>query len=220
MSEIKPPTPQQKRFIAAYLETWNATKAAEAAGYAQPRLGYRLLQNPRVQKAVSEALDKAAMPANEVLARLGQQAKVNLGDFLVFELAPVKDEKGKPVIDQKTGEIKKRLKLADVNWEMVQSHGYLIKELSWSRRGDPVLKLVDNQAALALLARGHGLLIDKTTNLEIDVSQLSNEQLERIANGEDPLKVVSDQSGLAESLFKQPVVTGGENGNDPGPGTS
>jgi phosphate uptake regulator len=202
----KPCTAKEKRFVIAYLETWNATKAAEAAGYKEPRLGYRVLQRQRIKDAISKGLDEAAMPANEVLARLGQHARVNIGDFI--KIVNKVDKNGIPYQDYQ------------LDLDMVKKYGYLIKELTWSRTGRPNIVLVDSQAALALLARHHGLLNDKTTNFEIDVSQLTNEQLERIANGEDPIRVMSGGQDLAESLFQQPVITGEDvnNGDASGPG--
>lgn len=56
------------------------------------------------------------------------------------------------------------------------------------------LELYGAQKALELLGRHYGIFAadNKHQNLNIDMSDLTDEQLKRIADGEDPLNVISD----------------------------
>lgn len=51
-------TEKQKLFVSAYLKTLNATKAAQEAGYSSrnaSKIGFQLLEKPRVRAAIEEA---------------------------------------------------------------------------------------------------------------------------------------------------------------------
>lgn len=78
----------QRRFLIEYLsaEKPNATSAAEKAGYSTPnKSGPRLLKNPKVREAIDEFFHGQEMSAREVIARLSNQARGSLGDFLDIE---------------------------------------------------------------------------------------------------------------------------------------
>jgi hypothetical protein len=75
----------QRRFLVEYLsaEKPNATAAAERVGYKTPnKQGPRLLQNPKIRAAIDEYFHAYEMSAREVIARLSDQARGSLGDFL------------------------------------------------------------------------------------------------------------------------------------------
>jgi hypothetical protein len=146
----QPLTPKMQRFVDAYLETWNGTRAAEAAGFKWPtKAAWRLLKLPHIREALSAKLDESAMPANEVLSRLAQQARASMGDFYIVEDG----------FDPKTGEMVKRI---GINWDLIKEKGYLVKRISYSKRGDPIIELHDPQNALVQLGRAHGLFKDLT----------------------------------------------------------
>lgn len=148
MTEERPLKKQIQRFIEAYLVTWVGAEAARIAGYAWPeKAATRLMKDARVQAAITARLDEVAMPANEVLARLAQQARVNMGDFI-----DVVD-----CVDPKTGA---RYRDIAIKWDVVKSYGYLVKKISYSRQGKPQIELVDNQKALELLGKKHKLFAD------------------------------------------------------------
>jgi hypothetical protein len=131
-------TNKQKAFIEHYLESWNATRAAEKAGYggddnALAAAGSRLLKNVKIRGRISERLNTKAMAADEVLARLSEQARADIGDLLgpsgmVIDLATAKE----------------------------QGLTHLIKSLNWTKSGLRV-ELYDAQNALLHLGRAHGL---------------------------------------------------------------
>lgn len=76
---------QQRRFLVRYLLHSNATRAAEEAGYAHPnKQGPRLLKNAKIRAAIDEYFHAQEMSAQEVVARLSNQARGSLGDFIRF----------------------------------------------------------------------------------------------------------------------------------------
>lgn len=156
MAAIDNLSDQHRAFVEHYLASgFNATRAARLAGYSPVSAhstGYDILKNPEVKQAVSERLEQFAMPANEVLARLGAQGRADPGDWI--------DDRGAISIDlmKETGST------------------HLIREVSWEEEGRLLgrgedaelvtvrkrkVRLHDAQKALELLARHHGLLNDK-----------------------------------------------------------
>ncbi len=92
---------KQKAFIAAYLGEahFNATKAAEMAGYsgdsnALSQRGFELVRNSKIQALIDDGLANMSMSANEVIARLNQIARGKITDVLDeegnFDLAGAK----------------------------------------------------------------------------------------------------------------------------------
>ncbi len=76
---------RQRLFVEAYLGKANgsAAEAARMARYAEPETqGPRLLRNVQIRAQIDARLAEAAMPANEVLARLSDMASVDLSDFV------------------------------------------------------------------------------------------------------------------------------------------
>ena len=144
-------TTKQRVFIEEYLKCWNATRAAEAAGYTWPRRqGYRLLhQQEFVQEAIKERLSEKAMSADEVLMRLADQARGNIGDFI--DISP-------------TG---RGWELNLANAEEALKLG-LIKSLWIDSNKNVRLELHDQQKALELLAKYHGLFSD-AANINVGV---------------------------------------------------
>lgn len=169
-------TNKRRVFIEHYLQCWNATEAARCAEYSHPRRqGSRLLSIVDIQEEISRRLTEKAMDADEVLARLAEHARGDVEDIVVID----------EVLGGWHVNLEKARRAAKLG---------LIKEVTVTGRGRQqrvTVKLHDAQAALALLARHHGLLVDISRNLNIDVSQLTNEQLERLAKGEDLLRVLS-----------------------------
>lgn len=124
------------------------------------------------------------MPKEEVLAYLSDQARGDMGDF-----ANVRSQ-------------------ADLDDNL---HSALVKTITQhytqTQRGEGedaqseikariTLGLYDAQKALELLAKHYGLFDadNKRQNLNIDLDKLTDSQLERIANGEDALSVISNPS--------------------------
>ena len=76
---------RQWLFVEAYLgeANGNATKAAKAAGYRQAReYGRQLLGKPWIKAQIARRVAEAAMPANEVLARMSELAALDPGEMM------------------------------------------------------------------------------------------------------------------------------------------
>ena len=71
-----------QRFIDAYLVSFNATRAAISAGYSErsaAQIGYDLLRIPQISEAVKQHMTASAMSADEVLMRLAELARGEVG---------------------------------------------------------------------------------------------------------------------------------------------
>lgn len=129
---------KQRIFVVEYLSCLNASEAARRAKYATKAnvQGARMLANASIALAVDLGFQLQAMPANEVLARIADQARGSMDDFL--------DEAG------------------DIDLRRARKHGklHLVKARSLTKEGERI-ELYDAQAALALLAKQLGLLVEK-----------------------------------------------------------
>lgn len=143
---------KQQVFIESYLKRWNATKAAQEAGYAHSRQqGSRLLSNVDVQAAIQARIAEKAMGADEVLLRLAEQARASLEDFIL--------------IDEITGEIKANLQIAQGRDKL-----HLLKKISLTAEGGLQIELYDAQDALKLIGQHHKLFTQKH---EVDAPALA-----------------------------------------------
>lgn len=179
---------QQQMFVDEYLRTFNATEAYMAAYPNTKRStgasnGYRLLkENADIAELIRLRLTESAMSADEVLMRLAEHARGDMGNFVnsrgELDLTAIADPQKSRLIKKLTQKrtIRTSVKGDDVE-ETVTS-----------------VELYDAQAALGLIGKQHNLFVDKSENrhYDIDLSKLTNEQLERVAAGEDVLKVIVD----------------------------
>lgn len=136
-------TSKQRAFVEAYLgrANGNATEAARIAGYSDPEMsGWANKQKVEIWSEIEKTLNERALAAKEVVSRLAEQAR---GEHTAFVRVR---EGGTPYID--------------VEALLAAGKGHLIKGVKQTRHG-PQVEFYDAQAALALLARHHGLLTDK-----------------------------------------------------------
>jgi phage terminase small subunit len=139
-------TNKQKLFVEAYLQCWNATEAARRAGYSGSSatlavMGSENLRKPKIIERIKKRLTTEAMAADEVLHRLGEQARASADDFIIV------DDKGVWRYDLVRARDKGKL--------------HLIKKLWTDKDGHTRLELHDAQAALVHLGRHHKLFTDK-----------------------------------------------------------
>lgn len=75
---------KQRAFVEEYLQCWNASEAARRAGYkGDPNtIGPRLLVNVGIRAIIENRLEEKAMRADEVLARMAEQARGEHGKYL------------------------------------------------------------------------------------------------------------------------------------------
>lgn len=134
-------TRKQQAFVEHYLCTWNASAAARAAGYRGDAntVGPRLLKRSGVAAAIAARLQALALSADEVLARLSQQATANLADFFTFDAAG---------------------RVTGLNSATFQARGYLVKKIKLD--GDRVeIELYDAQAALVQMGKSYALFVER-----------------------------------------------------------
>ena len=138
-------TQRQENFIEKYLTCFNKTQAAIEAGYS-PRTAYSIgwenLKKPEIQEAISRRLAETAMSADEVLMRLAEHARGDMGQFLNAN-GLVDFSHGKSRLIKKFTQ--RRILRKDNEEEIITS-----------------IELYDAQAALALIGKHHGILAEKT----------------------------------------------------------
>jgi len=184
---------KQQLFIEEYLKTFNATDAYATAYGVTNRAtassnGWRFIrENIEIADAISRRLSESAMSADEVLMRLAEQARGDIGEYLRHDPSTddVLIDLPKAMEAQKTRLIKK---LTQKRTTRTMKDDSEIEEVVTS------IEMYDAQAALGMIGKKHGLFVDRSENrnYDIDLSKLTNEQLERVAAGEDPLQVVID----------------------------
>ncbi len=169
---------RQQAFVNEYLVDFNATRAAERAGYRGSAntlavTGYDLLRNPNVGDAIKCRLSETVMSPEEVQSRLAEQGRSDLADFLKQTGDTVTVDLSTAIEAKKTG---------------------LIKKLSQTRtvrtRGDDTeetvsttIELYDKQAALVQLAKINGMMLDRsevTTSVEHSVSKDLAKMIEKV----------------------------------------
>lgn len=167
---------KQRAFVEHYLMCWNATEAARRTGYSGKtanQQGPRLLVNAGIQAAIQERLSTMKMSADEVMVRLADHARGSIESFLDND--------------------------DDLNISQARRNGklHLVRKLRRTQRTDKdggttttlEVELYDAQAALAHIGHVLKLFVDRVEQL--DLSQLSTEQLERLAKGENVYSVLA-----------------------------
>ena len=176
---------KQRVFVEAYLEGWNATRAAAAAGYVNPKQqGSRLLTYVDIQAEIDKRLSEMAMSANEVLARLSEQAEVNIGEFVKKEILIDDDGHEDYVIR--------------LDWDMVKDKGHLIKKITHNNFG-PIIELHDGQAALVHIGRYHKLFTDKVEATGKDGADL----IPKVSDAEHHRSMLSLSNVIRKSISDQ-----------------
>jgi phage terminase small subunit len=138
---------RQSVFVEQYLQSWNASDAARKAGYKGKAgvVGPRLLADVRIKATVDARLAELKMSADEVLKRLGDQARSDMADFVGTRMDSV---------------TKKRAVVIDLAKARRKGKLHLVKSLSETKDGLKV-ELYSAQEALALLGKTHRLFVDK-----------------------------------------------------------
>ncbi len=133
-------TNKRRVFIEEYLQCWNQTEAARRAGYKTPRrMGSYLMTIQDIQEEVQRRIEEKAMGADEVLARLAEQARSDIDNCLTTDHGIVM-----------------------VDWEKLKTQGltHLVKKFKQTKAGIEV-EFYDAQSALVHLGKHHKLFIDR-----------------------------------------------------------
>ena len=140
-------TNKRKAFIEEYLIDFNATQAAIRAGYSEKTahaIGWENLRIPEIDEEIQRRIADKTMSADEVLIRLGDQARGTMEDFGNV-LADIPNAFW---LDLAKAERRGKL--------------HLIKKLKFNPLGKSEIELYDAQAALVHIGKHHGLFRDIT----------------------------------------------------------
>ncbi len=159
---------KRRVFVEEYLKCWNATEAARRANYRHPSVkGCQLRKVKEIDDEIQHRLKEKQLSADEVMTRLGEIARAEYSAYITLQGAvnlPALIDAGK---------------------------AHLIKGIKETKWGTEII-FYDGQKALTDIGRYHGLFKDRTENININLTDLTDAQLNRVINGEDPLHVLAD----------------------------
>ena len=164
---------QQQQFVFEYVQCWNASEAARRAGYSDRtagQQGYRLLKDERVKTFIKEVLRANLMSAEEVLARLADQARFDLGTYIrVIDGAPDEDSNENSSPTEADGSPSKSVYSVYIDLDALKRDGkaHLIKRVWQDKDGYVRVEFYDVQRALELTGKYHGLFVDRTFNTPV-----------------------------------------------------
>lgn len=177
MAETKKELSAKHRlFVAEYLRTWNATDAyvvayPKASRETARRNGSLLLTNTDIKAEIDLYLNEKVMSANEVLARLTEQARSEQSRYITA-----------------SGGVNLAQMIAD-------GKSHLIKGIKRTQFGDKV-EFYDAQAAQVHIGKHHGLFTDVSeTKTEIEIIDATDPR-ERIASR---IAGIAQRTGTDES---------------------
>jgi len=174
-------TDKQMRFIAEYLQCLNATEAARRAGYSENTahvIGHENLRKPKIRAEIDRVMHQSAMQPDEILFRLTQQARSDMGDLL------------------RPGE-----SLGWLDMQRARELGvtHLIKKFRRDKDGGISVELYDAQSALVHLAKIHALFADR-----IIVEDWRSKLIDDIKSGavylEDVARAFGGMNELVEAI--------------------
>lgn len=175
---------KQSAFVDAYVTHWNASQAARAAGYSEKtagQIGHENLKKPEIAAEI-DARIAAIMPRGEVVQRLAARARSTIADVLQLPQPKKRDDGTEYTL------------VSDWRLDLLKAAEtgglHQIKKLKEGKYGVE-LEMYDPLPALELFAKHHKLVGDDDGILKyIDLSKLTPEQLQRVADGENPLAVI------------------------------
>lgn len=149
---------KHQQFINEYLQCWNATEAyrrvyPKASEEAARVSASGFLTNPNISAEIQRRVDENGLSANEVVIRLAEQARGDIGDFLDWSDDNIRINLDKP--GAKTRLIKKIAGRRTVRTHMVGETEVTTEDSSFS------LELYDAHAAQIMLGKTHGLFADE-----------------------------------------------------------
>lgn len=140
---------QHQLFVEKYFElTFNQTKAAIAAGYSRRSArnqGYRLMKNDDIRKAIEQRFSELTMSKNEVLARLADHARGDMGDFANVKSA-------RTLANHPNSNLVKKFKRTIITTTTTEDKSTVEEKIE--------LELYDAQDAMVQIGRYHKLFTD------------------------------------------------------------
>jgi phage terminase small subunit len=151
--------------------------------------GHQLLKNTEIIEAIKRRTDEMLMTPEEVLTRLADIGRGDVADLMAlstagyeFELL-IDDGNGNKIRNPKTKLIKKiRQKVTIILGKNESAEDRQITETE--------LELYAADDAIMDIAKLNGMISDRTENLNIDTSTLTDEQIDRLLRGEKLANVI------------------------------
>lgn len=166
---------KEQLFVYEYVTDFNATKAAQRAGYSPENeraaavQASRMLRKANISRAIEDFVATKAMSAEEVLHRLTRIARGTMQPFLA-----------------EGNKVNLHTEAAYADMDLVRSF-----QEGTSKVGTK-LELHDKLRALELIGKANGALTNIKDSLlaNLDVSKLTSNQIRAIAAGEDIIDVL------------------------------
>lgn len=136
------------KFIEKYLQCFNATLAAQEAGYSAKTAyssGSRLLKNVEIRAEIERRLSELGMGKSEVIARLADHARGDMSEFV-------------RVIEKRDDGKTTRVLVEDLAGAAMRGSMRLVRKIKFGAKGEVTIELYDAQKALGTLAHVHGLV--------------------------------------------------------------
>ncbi len=215
-------TDKQAAFIEEYLVCLNATEAARLAGYqgtydSLRTIGSQNLTKTKIRTEIDKRLKSRTMKADEVLYRLDQQARADVGDFFkiveewTFYPLPTYDILDAEEIIDTSDPDKPRERITylvrrvaiDAEKLVDPRYSHLLHKVSDTARGGLTIELYNKQNALVHLGKHYALFTDKVKH-----EDWRDTALEYIRNRDVSYEALAHELGtdLATELFKQAGV--------------
>lgn len=187
-------TDKQERFCQEYIIDLNATQAAIRAGYSAKTAhvtGFQNLEKPNIQARLRQIQRKQSerteVTQDDVIQELARLAFSNIGDFMEWDESSIRFTTSDKLSRAQKAAIQtiKAKQVTIFNKETKNSETTLDLEIKLHDKFRPLEKLGEHTG---VFSRNDNVV--KNLNL----NDLSNEQLDRIAKGEDPIQVLADSS--------------------------
>ena len=151
---------KQKIFINEYVKSWNATKAAIAAGYSAKTAtskASQLLTKVNIKEEIAKRIKDVCMSGDEALKLLSEQARGSLDDCFDIEMVKSQRTPGEFIPNYRLNLVKAKEK----------GKLHLIKSIMPTANGTRV-ELYSSQRALEIIAKASGLFDEK---IELEVKK-------------------------------------------------
>jgi phage terminase small subunit len=227
-------TDKQAAFIDHYLMCLNATEAASRAGYDGSReslsvIGSNNLGKVKIREEIDRRLKATTMSADEVLKRLDQQARADIGVFFkiveewTFYPLPTQEILDAIEVEDTSNPDKPKTRVSylvrhvaiDPDKLIDPAYSHLLHKVSDTPRGGLQIELYSKQRALENLGKHYALFTDKVKH-----EDWRDTALEYIRNDEISYEALKNECGsdLAAELFKlagKAVTVGARQDGDP-----
>lgn len=163
---------KQFRFVQEYIIDMNATQAAIRAGYSPKSArnqGSRLMTNDDILVAINQLISDFTMSAQEVLVRLTEIARGNIGEFLKINGFNIEIDLEK-IKDKDSCRVLKKVKQ--------RRSSYIDKQGNKVESTVVEIELYDRLDAIEMLGKYHRMFVDRSENSDKGGVPLIN--LERV----------------------------------------